>query len=117
MSSNRRAVRTSPFRQPANTFADRRASTLVQIGALIETATHDKVDVRTSLIYTPTEDLEWLFSNSNDESFRVFKHWTLLIEYGLVTDTITVEFMENSLDSKEGLVKVTPYDRAKAPTR
>ncbi|KAG0273820.1 hypothetical protein BGZ95_010364 [Linnemannia exigua] len=114
MSSSRRTVTTSPFGQAANTLVDRRASMLVQIGALVDSATHDKIPMRISVIYTPIKDLRWLFPNSGSESLSGFKHWTLLIEYGFDADTKTVEFMENSLVSSEGLVNVAPYDRIKS---
>ncbi|KAF9901144.1 hypothetical protein EC991_006459 [Linnemannia zychae] len=78
------------------------------IMALVDTATDDIVTGRVYVIYETLAGFKWLFGDRDGESYREIKHWKLVIEIGF--DSFILEFLENSLISKEGLIKVRKYN-------
>ncbi|KAF9131034.1 hypothetical protein BGW39_002345 [Mortierella sp. 14UC] len=83
------------------------------IEALVESSSADVVQGKFYIIYERLSDFKWLPGNGDGESGRAFKHWKLLIRIGF--DSFTVEFLENSLISRQGLVIVSPFDSSTNP--
>ncbi|KAG0372886.1 hypothetical protein BGX24_012451 [Mortierella sp. AD032] len=86
---------------------DLRATMLLRIGELIESSTKDTVEAQFSVIYERLSDFKWFPGKGDGKANRSFKHWKILIEIGF--DSFTVEFLENSLISQQGVVKIMPY--------
>ncbi|KAF9901147.1 hypothetical protein EC991_006462 [Linnemannia zychae] len=78
------------------------------IRALIDSSSTDIIQGKLYIIYERLSDFRWLPGNGDGESGSAFKHWKLLIVIGF--DSFTLEFMENSLISRQGLVMVSPFD-------
>ncbi|KAG0372887.1 hypothetical protein BGX24_012452 [Mortierella sp. AD032] len=77
------------------------------IRILVGGATDDVIQGRLYAMYERLYDLRWLPGNSYGEFARGAKHWKLVFEIGY--DSFTVEFLEDSLISRYGMVKVAPY--------
>ncbi|KAG0273819.1 hypothetical protein BGZ95_010363 [Linnemannia exigua] len=88
--------------------ADLRATMLFRIAELIESSTKDTAEAQFSVIYGRLREFKMLPGRGDTKSNRGFKHWKVLIEIGF--DKFTVEFLENSLISQQGVVKILPYD-------
>ncbi|KAF9131033.1 hypothetical protein BGW39_002344 [Mortierella sp. 14UC] len=78
------------------------------IRSLIDISTDDVVKGQLYVIYETLAGFRWLFGNHDGEKNRVIKHWKLVIEIGF--DSFILEFLENSLTSRHGLIKVRKYN-------
>ncbi|KAG0273818.1 hypothetical protein BGZ95_010362 [Linnemannia exigua] len=78
------------------------------IMSLIGRATNDVIQGKIYVMYVRLADLSWLPGKSYGEMFRGAKHWKLVFEIGF--DKFTVEFLEDSLISRQGMVRVEPYN-------
>ncbi|KAF9090609.1 hypothetical protein BGX29_011368 [Mortierella sp. GBA35] len=72
------------------------------------TASSDVLEGKLSIVYVRLQNLRWLPGTGNDKVMKEFKHWKMVIRIGL--DCFTLEFVENSLVSWEGLLTVGDYN-------
>ncbi|KAK3831999.1 MAG: hypothetical protein J3R72DRAFT_238538 [Linnemannia gamsii] len=80
------------------------------IQALIKSSSTDVVKGKLYVIYERLSNFKWLPGNGDGKAGRAFKHWRLLIEIGF--DSFTLEFLENSLISRQGVVILSPFSRS-----
>ncbi|KAF9147541.1 hypothetical protein BG015_010790 [Linnemannia schmuckeri] len=75
---------------------------------MVEMSTTDQVEGKVYIVYERVGDLQWLPGKGDGESFRQIKHWRLVVQLGF--DCFTLEFLENSLVSQQGIVMVGAFD-------
>ncbi|KAG0288694.1 hypothetical protein BGZ97_006692, partial [Linnemannia gamsii] len=78
-----------------------------RIEDMIDMSTDDPVEGKVYIVYERLGDLQWLPGKGYGESWRLSKHWLLVIQLGF--DWFTLEFQE---DSGEGIVIVGAFDPA-----
>jgi hypothetical protein len=81
-----------------------------RIEDMIDMSTDDPVEGKVYIVYERLGDLKWLPGKGDGESWRGIKHWRLVIQLGF--DWFTLEFLENSLISRQGIVIVNAFDPA-----
>ncbi|KAG0200101.1 hypothetical protein BGX33_011226 [Mortierella sp. NVP41] len=92
------------------TFNTLRATMGKRIEALVATSTGDTLEGKIYIMYERLNDLQRLLPGKDDgERFRKIKHWRLVIQIGF--DCFTLEFLENSIVSQQGVVMVGPYNQ------
>ncbi|KAK3815539.1 MAG: hypothetical protein J3R72DRAFT_461613 [Linnemannia gamsii] len=94
-----------------NTNMALRATMDELIEELISTSTDDPVEGKIYIMYERLGDFQWLPGKGDGKFLRRIKHWRLVIQLGF--DCITLEFLENSLVSRQGVVLVGAYDPSK----
>ncbi|KAK3810387.1 MAG: hypothetical protein J3Q66DRAFT_373407 [Benniella sp.] len=99
----------------ASTNTTLRATMNELIEELISTSTNDPVGGKIYIMYERLGDLQWLPGKGDGKFLRSIKHWRLVIQLGF--DCITLEFLENSLISHQGVVLVGAFDPSKIDTR
>ncbi|KAF9145831.1 hypothetical protein BGX30_006603 [Mortierella sp. GBA39] len=80
-----------------------------RIQDMVDDSTDDKMDGKVSIVYERLGDLQWLPGKGDGEFLRRIKHWRLIIQLGF--DAFTLEFLENSIVSYQGVLLVSPYDQ------
>lgn len=78
------------------------------IQGMVDNASKDEMDGKVFIVYKSVGDFDWLFGSGDGESWREFKHWRLVIQLGF--DCFTLEYLENSIVSHEGVVVVGAFD-------
>ncbi|KAF9090610.1 hypothetical protein BGX29_011369 [Mortierella sp. GBA35] len=78
-----------------------------RINESASTASDEILEGTLSIVYERIQDLRWLPGTGNDDTLKDLKHWKLVIRLGI--DCFTLEFLENSIVSTEGLVTVGDY--------
>ncbi|KAG0063019.1 hypothetical protein BGZ90_002858 [Linnemannia elongata] len=84
-----------------------RAAVAKRIQDMVDDAIDGKMDGKVSIIYEYLDDLKWLPVKGNGEFLRRIKHWRLIIQLG--SNVLTLEFIENSISSSQGVLLVGPY--------
>lgn len=86
-----------------------RAAMAKCIQDMVDDSTDNKMDGKVSVVYEHLDDLKWLPVKGNGEFLRRIKHWRLIIQLG--SNAFTLEFIENSIVSSQGVLLVGPYSQ------
>ncbi|KAF9903162.1 hypothetical protein EC991_004108 [Linnemannia zychae] len=86
-----------------------------RIKELVSNSTDDPVSGKVYIMYERLGDFQWLPGKGDGKFLRSIKHWRLVIQLGF--DCITLEFLENSLISHQGVVLVSAFDPSRIDTR
>ncbi|KAF9145828.1 hypothetical protein BGX30_006600 [Mortierella sp. GBA39] len=89
-----------------------RAAMAKRIQDMVDDSTDDKMDGKVSIVYERLGDLQWLPGKGDGEFLRRIKHWRLIIQLGF--DAFTLEFLENSIVSHQGVLIVGTYDQVES---
>ncbi|KAF9543178.1 hypothetical protein EC957_001240 [Mortierella hygrophila] len=83
-----------------------------RIQDMVDNSTAEKMDGKVSIVYERLGDLQWLPGKGDGEFLRRIKHWRLVIQLGF--DAFTLEFLENSIVSHQGVLIVGTYDQVES---
>lgn len=76
---------------------------------MVDNSSDDRMDGKVYVVYERIGALQWLLpGESAGEDMRWCKHWRLVIQLGF--DWFTLEFVENSLLSLQGVVMAGSFD-------